>query len=773
MPDPIQVERLYQELRIHFESTLSVRHQYALFRRFIERLEGSVKKFETYIIQLLDDLSVYPNPLSWSGIDPEDIELDLALLETLNKQLRLSEKSENYRRISDNLEQICLLLFSCLNDASAAGKYLKKMYSFGGLSSRPAGQSIILNELYKLLSAKFQNQDNISREKLMKLERLIKQIDAIQKKENGKAFVPVAEKYNQSDSSADRYGRLRKIFVEHYGAAESDDELIWNMNLYGAEKPSILHKKSPLIAARRLYESHNTKKNNRFFKGGARFEITSAVHDGESANLAISALWYSRILEASGRRERYEIDSHTALTGDIDDEGVVLPVDDNTVSLKTKAVFFSWASMLVVPAIQRDAFEKELQKLQEKYPHRKLALIGIDQLEELFYDRRVATHILQGRIKYYFSRIRKEQKKSAFIPVIVFLLLIIARLMYGPVDRNPEIIEYEGSDIVLKNSVGATVKRLEVGEVTVNQQNNKRNYERLPLATLIDINDDGINELIYSNRLTRSIPAEPFVRAWSVKGDSLIWEKKIISEYRYPKQSAFMNFSLRAIEVAGMETETGPKIAINTSVIQYFQTVVFTIDALTGEIEQEYIHPGKFDDMYAQDLNNDGNDEIILTGINNAYWKAAAVVLEYGNANGYAPAKADYIPADTKPANEYRYMLIPKTILGKYFDSMQKYNRGKNVNLDELSRNMLFAVVEGRRELHGHEDDILVLFYFDLDLKPIGIGTSDLYDIVARELFEEGEIPFEPGFDYFESLQDSILYWTGNEFVTTQEYFRK
>jgi hypothetical protein len=80
-------------------------------------------------------------------------------------------------------------------------------------------------------------------------------------------------------------------------------------------------------------------------------------------------------------------------------------------------------------------------------------------------------------------------------------------------------------------------------------------------------------------------------------------------------------------------------------------------------------------------------------------------------------------------------------------------------------------VVEGTKRFTEFEDEIQVIFYFNRDLKPVGIGTNDLYDITARDLYRRGEISIEPDFGYFESLQDSILYWNGEEFLKTREFF--
>lgn len=351
-------------------------------------------------------------------------------------------------------------------------------------------------------------------------------------------------------------------------------------------------------------------------------------------------------------------------------------------------------------------------------------------------------------------------------------MLVVGRLIYGPIDRNPMIIDYKGNELILKNSAGSVIERISVGEVTVEDQTMSRSQERSPMSLLIDLNNDGVNELIYSNKVTRLLPEDSFVKAYSVSGDSTIWEKSVDADYSYPRQSGISNFNLRTTEVGSIRTPDGLKIIMNTSVIQLFQTVIFTLDSQTGEVEDEYVHPGRFDDMHTLDINNDGINEILLVGVNNAYSSAAISVLEYGNLSGYAPATIDYIPANTEPAKEYRYILIPKSIVGQYYSSMQKYNRGKGINLDESNRKLFFLIEEGTRQLSGYSRGIILIYYFDFNFKPIGIATSDLYQIVARDLYLEDKIPVEPGFEYFDAFKDSIQYWNGEEFVLTREFFK-
>jgi hypothetical protein len=587
-------------------------------------------------------------------------------------------------------------------------------------------------------------------------------------------FVPVAEKYEKDYLETSSYGRLRKMTVDLYGIAESDstDELIWASNIYGAEVHALKQTSEIIKASRSLYErASSSRVNKNYYRGGIRFENTAAIHDGNSANLGIAALWYTHLLKASGQRERYFMNKNLAITGDIDENESVQPVNEKSIGLKAKAVFFSWAKTFVIPDSQRELFEDEIRKLQKRYPGRSLATIGVTHLREIFYDRRVASHDVQGRIPYFINRLKNEYSRVFLIAVIAFLLLAVARLAYGPVDRNAVDIEYEGSHLILKNETGSVLDRIEVGETTVNYQNTGNRAAQYPLAALADLDEDGTNELIFINRVEQANLEISTLKAWSVTGDSLIWEHQLTFNYHYHRQSAFVNLGLRASELQLMNTNDGLKVVLNAGLIQYFQSVAFTIDAISGEIEQEYVHPGRLNDVMVYDIDDDEIDELIFTGINNAFWNAIVGVLEYGEAHGYGPATRDYTPAGLNPANEEVYLLIPKSVIGKYFNPVWKYNMGERVHYDLLSQNFYFTVVEGTKRFTEFEDEIQVIFYFNRDLKPVGIGTNDLYDITARDLYRRGEISIEPDFGYFESLQDSILYWNGEEFLKTREFF--
>lgn len=783
MADPIQVERNFQELMTLFDSTLSIRHRYKLFKEFAESLEGSFKKYESYIIQLLEELPVYSDPLSWSGLDPIETEEDLLLIESIQSEFDLSEKSLHVSSIKKNLQKVCLLLYACLNEAEKADEFLIILSGRSFLNER----AIDFNSVAKIdtvqmlsdyLSDKLQPGSNFSKDEHSSLKDIHQDLVQLLKSEKGNVLIPVAEIYERDKSNRKGYGRLRKMTVELFGKSQSseNDELIWATNIYGAETPSLRDNEDLVSASRKLFDAKTSGRWNwTFYKGGIQFKNRVAIHDGNSANLGISALWFIKLLEANSERERYQINPRAVITGDIDYDGTVEEVDRNTIGLKVQAAFFSWANVLIVPFFQRSLAERELMLLQEKYPQKNLSIIGVNNLQEVFYDRRVASRDVEGRVKYFLNRVKKEYANLILLPSILLFLLIMVRLASGPIDNNPQNFSYEGSSLILENKNGVEVERLEVGTLTASLYTHAGTIAAYPLAILTDLTGDGINEIIYGklNRLNQSNRDVSEVTAYSVSGDSTIWTHKLMLNYEFPRQSGVTQQEMFIREMALVQADEGAKIIVNANSSHYFQTILYLVDAKTGNVDAEYLHIGHIRDMILEDINGDNKAEVIFTGINNAYWLASLGVLDVKKFEGYSPLTEDYRPNGIGPASELHYVLLPKTIIAEYTNPIMKFNEGNTLYYDVANERIRVTVEEARIPFREEFGEVMVSISFDENLKPVGVGSNNIYDILARQLYEEGEIERIPDFDYFQSYQDSIKYWNGSEFILTKEYFNE
>ncbi|MCC5907264.1 MAG: hypothetical protein JJU13_13715 [Balneolaceae bacterium] len=771
MPNPVQIQQLFQKLIYQFENSVSIRYRYHIFRNFVKELEGEYKRYESYISHIIADLPLYGLPVTWSGIDPDELEDDLDLFATLISELPALRKSTHFKKINERLHEVCVYSYSCLNEFEVAEKHLEDLTGcrVSSLSKfAEVSSEVGIKILFKYLIHEIQILDR----EIKKLNSLKKEVQLLIEKKIGKVMIPVVEDYVDNDeASSINSGRLRRISIELYSESKSEDELSRSFNVYGIEEPTYLYKREVLNATRKLLRERTNKLNNTFFKGLISYELTGALHDGTSANLAISALWYSALLKKTGNREKFIINPDAAITGDVESDGKVVEISSESIYQKTKAAFFSWIDVLVVPQSQKTLFEREIEKLQNKYPSRSLDVVGANKLEDLFYDRRVTDLVRTNLISQYYRNVSEKIGNPVSAAFSIVLLGIIIALITEPRDRNPASFSFEGNYLVLANNSGSKINKITVDAETAHYQSTQRDIEVNPLAVLADITNDGQNELIWTSRGNRADEQTSVVSAWSVSGDSLIWQKELKLNYNFPRQSALLETGLRSNQIGYIETDRLNKIVINASSNIYFQNVVFLLNVQNGEIISEYVHIGQLRAMILADLTGNGVNEIILTGINNAFWNAAIVVLEANNAQGHSPLTEDYKPEGIHAANEFAYILVPKTPIGEYLSSIEKYNQGRYIFFDNVSESIWFQIAEGRRYFRDYNEDIFTILYFDRTMTPIGVGTNDLYDIISRELYEEGEIPFIPGYEYFEAYQDSLLYWDGEGFQKAMNFF--
>ena len=774
MPNPIDIEQAYQQAVNDIETALSYRYMFARFFEFVKLLEGDHLKYQSYLVQLLDMLPVFTLPIMWSGLDPDNLARYADSIEEISEKIH----REPPVFVVERLRQAAFLQYICLSEPVFAASELRKISGIGKISEpeniKPGESNKNLLSIKEWLKKSISEKERSAKEEQL-FHQLIHDINILTREKEFTTTIPVVEHNLHGDNrEAYRTGRLRNLALHESGAAENEDQIIRYFPVSGVEPVSEMNKGPVSAVPRRMAEAKYPVLKGQFYRAHLHYEINGANHDGQSSDAAVSALWFTYLTEKAETREHIRLTGQAAITGMLNEDGVIDGVDEDGIKWKVRAAFFSWIDYFVVPMSQYVQFEQCLSQLKKHYPSKKCTLIGVESVEDIFFDRRLAQYDVESRFRYGLKKFKKEKFKSVGLPLIFLLILIIARLMYGPVDRNPVIVDYEGSMLLLKNSTGSTISKVEIGRRSVEYFSNNPSHQRHPKFQLLDITKDGINELFYTSYVDRHMNSESFVRAWSVSGDSLIWEQEVAFEYNYPEQNAFLNSSMRVREMYILNTQYEKKLVFTASPSQYFQTLLIVTDLATGVAEQEFIHPGRIFDMLVVDLNDDGSDEMVLAGVSNAYWKAAIAVLEYRKSEiGYAPATESYIPEGMKPVHPSRYLLIPKSIIADYFEPLQKYNFSTNVNYDPGTKNLFFEVVEGNRVLHEYDRDAQVYFYFDSNLTPLGIGTSDTYDVAARDFYLEGKIPFEPDYDYFEALQDSILYWTGEEFVPTQEYFSR
>ncbi|HKK25065.1 MAG TPA: hypothetical protein VJ941_05525, partial [Gracilimonas sp.] len=515
-------------------------------------------------------------------------------------------------------------------------------------------------------------------------------------------------------------------------------------------------------ATRQLINNSHPELKDTFFNLRYEYLMPVGLQEGRSSEVASVIMAYSEILRYQNSREKFQPEESVAVTGTIENELTIGSVDKDGIKAKAEAAFFSWIKCLVVPASQRQKFVEEVDGLSKHYPKRELTIIGLEEPEAFFYDRRLSRYQKDSVTKHTAKRMWRNKFSVAGVAIICSLVFLIGWISYGPLDKNPVLGIFEGGKLKLYNTDEILITSLKVGDTNRLYREINNNNNTHPLVQFFDLDQDGINEVFWHQIRYDGISENNRLMAWSVTGDSLLWETGLTFNVNYPNKSEIIENQYTIREFLITNNSAGhPRIVANTSMLTYFPTLILMIDLFTGAIEKKYSHPGYFRDMDLLDVTGDETAEIIATGVNNAFRSAVISVLELDKLKGRAPSNEEYMVEGFEPANHLHYILVPKTIVGENHGASSRFNSGSAIDILPSDTLMNFYITDSQTPIDDSQYLPMIVLTMNQQFKPLGIGTDDRYDVLARRLYEEERIPIIPDFEYFEAFKDSLLYWDG------------
>ena len=773
MPDPIFVERSFQELIRELETTQSIRHRYTLIRHFIHLLERDYARYESYLIQLASHFPSYSCPITFSGIDPEEIASDILLFEEAASSVSDLQSSDTFRTSLERLRQVCIIQFGIAGEAGKAKQYLLDWFEIPAeivekICSEKLNPAKTFLQFLKRLEAELSSSGVHG---VRQVKKLIRDLEMYLFQRPGSVLIPVVEQYEHSEhlGGAMTYGRLRSVSVRVLEKnTEAPDKLRRRFQMIGIEKPMWIVEDTVTAAAGVLFESLYNSHKNSAYTGEIHYELSGAIHAGNSANAALAALWFTGIQRFENRRERYEIDSCICITGDVNETGHLLTVDDAGVEAKARAAFFSYVPYLAVPAAQASAFRREILKLRETWPGRNPGILAIEHLQELFYDRRLSKHYNPSKAGFALQKIWQNKFEASGIIVILLLIALAAKQAYGPIDRNPVGYTFTGEVFEVTNRSGVVLEEIQVGSRTVNLANRTL---RGQFANFADITGDGVNEIIWAetDELDRETQ-RTYVKSKPLGEDQIIWMFPLRYELVFPDRPYIIESDFRAgkihLDDLGNTGRDHLLISMNHGI--YFPGILSHRDLKTGEEISRFVNIGHIRDYATADITGDGSKEFLLCGINNAYNMAFMAVLNRDQLNGFSPATEEYRTAGHVVPDGISYLLIPMTKVGRNVTMTRNYNVCDRINVMN-DEEVIRIYVQDFNQYDGSEVELpvsraTIQVYFNYDLSVRGIGTSDGYNRTAEYLYDQGFIDELPDYRYFEEYQNTLLYWNGDSF---------
>ena len=573
--------------------------------------------------------------------------------------------------------------------------------------------------------------------------------------------VPVVETTGHQAS-----GRLRNLMVKTIGnTPENHNELTKVFSVIGGSKDqtnnNVIRK-----ATNRLVDELSLKEKKKW-QSTASFECNEAWHSGNSADLAMGGLFLCSILEAMDIKEQFRLNPAIAITGEITETGEVKSVYNASIKQKVEAVFYSWTQLFVVPEKQLSIFYQYYDELKEDYPKRDVLIIGVRHLRDLFYDRRLTMHSKKSTIEHARNRLWK--KKFSAIAILGYLVMasIIAALVIGPIDNNPQVIEFAGTKMIVKNQFGNQLLAKEVGGDLVKAVQDPPFFE-ITFGMILDLDSDGQNEFLWKNRRTPEEPRE-IIYAGNVHGDTLwtlMYEKKLdYKEHEYVEPS---EFSFRQILYTDVDNDGDAELIISSNHSKYFPTIFIIANRENGSIERELLHHGHVTKFIIEDLNGDNTKEIIFGGINNANKIGFLSVVSMNQFEGQLTVSENYTALDIPIIQPLFYVQFPQSEVSRLYANRANFLTQLRSIKEVDSGVITTGVVEFLGNKNDGRDEVVNLHYnFDKRLRLLNIAPIDDYDVLTRELYQKRLIDFETPGAYLSTFKDSLQYWNGYEFVST------
>ncbi|MCP9291480.1 hypothetical protein [Gracilimonas sediminicola] len=722
--DPLKIEKAFGRLTTEIKRAGSERVQLFLIYEFMNALKGDYQTFDSYLIQLFALFPALEHPLLFTGLHPAELEEIISTCEEVIGAIPELKGNEIDHKIN--------------------------LLKTG------------LHHIYDWLGVSHIEKDN----RLPSLSGLSKKGND---KTYGEVFIPVVE----TSGMAEAKGRLRKLRVDVVGKSKKKKfELRPVFGVIGANAGN-LGDKPAKAAGKLLVESVNTKN---YWSGTASFELSHTWHAGNSANLALGGLFYCEMLKAENRREYFQLNPGIAITGDINELGQVLPVDEESLKQKAEAAFFSWAQVLVVPVQQLETVLELVDDLQKEYPSRDVVVKGIGELRELFYDRRVTLHKQISIIEHTAKKVWMKRNSTLAVFVVLVLLGVIGKLIYGPLDKNPTAVQFDGNVMKIMNDAGVQLIEIEIGDYSVYFEHYLPS-DRENIVSLIDANGDGQNEILWTSYHGPGFGRQKLVLG-TVDGDTLwTFEHSETFDYEFHPYTNTGKQFIELIQGEDLDQDGVEEVIISTRHVDYFPSFLLVLDSETGRIKKKYLHAGSIHEVLVKNVDEDIEQELIIGGLNNSLKKAFVSILDYDYIFGQGASTERYKTKGYKNAVEMLYVLFPKTLPVETSGGRRGFETDL-YHISETGDNGLRVAIAETHHLNNKrtENNAQVFYLFDESFKVSSVGSTDIYDAYARDIYESGQTDILADGKYLESFKDSLLYWNGESFqyepTINKEYLR-
>ena len=358
------------------------------------------------------------------------------------------------------------------------------------------------------------------------------------------------------------------------------------------------------------------------------------------------------------------------------------------------------------------------------------------------------------------SSVRFSDPRVFFV-VIPLVLFIASAIVFTQLQRPSRAVDFRLFDSTLLfldehdrvlGEFDTQVKTLEDethyrGHFQKKLFQGQHNY--LPNLIIGDIDANPGSEALFSY-LTTDDSRENTLLCMTESGD-LLWDFRAGENAVFGDgDHAAEDFSITGIDLIDVDHNGVFEILVISNSRSSFPSQVCLLDS-NGKTLGTYWHAGRINDYHFCDVDQDGQDDIILAGANREFRKPCMVVLDPHHMNGSSPQNEnEYRYAWNTLYPEKHYLLFPS----KAYDLIGHQQRAiQRISLTDSASSWIVL-----------ENVITFRLDFRLELSDVGFNMRFLADYKDAE--RKGSIPDD--FDLEKSIfEEGIAYHNGQEWAQT------
>ena len=460
-----------------------------------------------------------------------------------------------------------------------------------------------------------------------------------------------------------------------------------------------------------------------------RLNNQNATYTGESAGAVLAVSLIIELMKYHDKLSSISPFANISVSGSIDSSGSLMKIDGEILSIKVKTVFYSDIDYFIVPIDNISDAQNRLQELKSKYPSRNLEIIPASSVEDIL-DRRKLFKV--GRQNYNRWIFKKTLKHKYSLISFLLLMLVVSYVVLSKQDDNITELSATNQVLLTKNKYGE-----ELWERRVNFSNESDVNIK---AFIFDKEKDGKNELLICSEDPKYLtnPEDAGGLALYDHEGNIIWRQKYSFNIKSNGEPYDGNYFVTSI-IGIIKSDTGDYLLVTVHHPSYWPSAIIKVNLETGkQFGDIFWHPGLITSGTIDDINKDGETEIICSAISNGMKGSALFIISQDKIAGSAPSTERYKFNDIPISDFILYVIFPSTDISVYYKHKYNIPMGKPV-LDEINKRILFDIREGgNSNLYQHGSIKLALNFELTEFEPI---ITDRFNTVRDQLVDAGVLP--------------------------------